>query len=1084
MIGHQTEDKKKRNLGIRLFRPIIAVIGLIIWFVLILLNPLAWSQVVVVALTALFFALLLIFPIDFFGIEITLAQVTFLGIGLVFGVEVAAWAAIVGGVVGSVLRVDLNNLPGKSLPKIGIDTLYELGLVFVPFAVTTALLDWQQHMYLDVTSMAQFAGLYVICHSAIILMGIAVVNLPDFPKIRQVLPFLILIELLALPFIIISILVAPDLGLNSLVILGGMPTILTILLSDTQDAHQNLERRLQDLFLLYEFSSVVRHATNLKDLLNALHTQTTDLMGVGNFYVALYKPIAKTIWYPIAIKAGVSQEWVERPITNRLTDQVIEKGAPILLAGDIEAGLKKIGAPPSDGDLQAWLGVPLQTPEGLLGCLAVFSETPGKTFTEDDQILLSALSGQVSAALENILRLEEAGETLSRQAEQLNILDQIGRQLSATLEAKELFSQILEFALDFTHSPIGSISLREQRSDQFSTKAQVGEFHNQEEIDNLLQWVIQEGKPRIVKIPDFPGSQLCVPILHQNLVIGAITLQSDRPDEYSGNEMEFISQLSQQAALAIRNASLYEEAHFRLREQAILYLVSSRLVSAQNLEDVLTSVAESLSASLNSALTGIYLWSDDRSALNLVATMKRDEDQEISLPLDIPEAYLGAIHASDRELLLRSGESLLAQHLLAANAEQQVLLLPLRVSGELLGIVASSSHRDEAFSADDMQMSATIAAQGAGAIQNALLFTLITEGRDRLRAILDTVKDGVVMVDASGRVIISNVPIANLAGFTVQELIGKSLNSISPGFLQVLGLTSQQADLFTSRPTFAAQELSAPYQFKYSDRFYERYSAPVWSKESQILGWVLVIRDTTDENLLNQTREMLTETLVHDLRSPMGAIKTTLDILEENMAAQQQDPVSSQALDIAYRAADRVLGLVNSIMDISHLESNQLELELRVFDLFGLAKEIVADMLPQAREDRVMVSANLPEGQLMVKADQEIIRRILVNLLDNAVKFTPEGGLVQVSSQPLGDGKVQVSVTDTGPGIPEKYRQEVFSRFVQVPGVSGRRRGAGLGLAFCHVAIKAHGEQIWIEDGSGGKGTSMIFTLPIAQSQQ
>ncbi|HKJ27773.1 MAG TPA: ATP-binding protein, partial [Anaerolineales bacterium] len=810
--------------------------------------------------------------------------------------------------------------------------------------------------------------------------------------------------------------------------------------------------------------------------------QTTDVLGVGNFYIALYNPAQKTIWYPIAVKNGIQQHWVERPVTNRLTDQVIEKQTAIMLVDDIDASLKQIGAPPTDGDLQAWLGVPLTTPEGLQGCLAVFSVTEGVSFTADDQILLAALSGQVSAALENILRLAQTGETLTRQAEQLNILDQIGRQLSATLQADELFHKILQFALDFTHSPTGRISVRETWSDEFSAKAQVGTFGDSHAVQDLIRRVTQSASAEAAPTLDGSGSLLCVPILYQNEVIGAVALQSDQPDAYAGNEMEFVSQLAQQAALAMRNASLYEEVHHRLREQSILYMVSARLVADQGLDDVLVSVAQSISASLNSSLTGVYLWSEQERKLTLESTMVRDEAQDLPLPDEFQGAHLDRILNSGQSIPYAASQDQWVEFTKQPpDGEHQLALFPLQVSGNFLGLAASFVEGAKAITAEDFQLPTAIAAQSASAIQNALLFNRISEAHDRLQAVLNAVDDGVVMVDASGQVIVSNNPIMEMTGLPADEMVGKPLDSISEGFLQALGLNGQQAALLTTRPFITPQELSGPYRYQFKDSFYERYSAPVWGDHAQILGWVLVARDITAERLISQTREMLTETLVHDLRSPMGAIKTTLDLLAETLQPQQPDSVTAQALDIANRSANRVLDLVNSLMNISQLESDQVELAMSEIDATALVTEVVEELRPLANEDHVLISSVAPKSGVRVRADRELIQRVLMNLLDNAIKFTPEGGLVKVFVSKVGK-KAQITVTDTGPGIPPKYRQEVFSRFVQVPGVRGRRRGAGLGLAFCQVAMNAHGERIWIEDGLPGEGVRISFTLPVVEA--
>ena len=1023
-----------------------------------------WQHAAIILLSAFFIGFLLTFPIDIFNLSFSLTPTLFMGIGLAFTPQVAVWAAFLGAAGSVSVNILLGHGPKGVRAKL-LAGLYEFGLMMVPFGISNLILPWQADTFTQPVKLIGVAGIYIASHTLLVVLGILLISRYR-PAASQVGVPLIMVELLPLPFLWVTATAGPYLGITTLTILGGVPVILSVFLHDAAGSRAQLERRIQDLSLLNRVGEMVRHTTDLDSLLHTLHTSTTDLLGVGNFYVALYDASQQSIWYPIAIKQGKQQNWAARPATHRLTDQVIEGKQAIMITGDVDDALKKIGAPLGDGGLSAWLGVPLQTPNGLSGCLAVFSDSPDRTFTEDDQILLTALSGQVSAAVENALRIEHTGEMLSRQAEQLNILQQIGRQLAATLNEQEVFQQLLQYAVEFTHSPAGRISSYNPFSERYEAKAQTGTFQQPQVLEVLTQKAAHSRQPEMDTDPQAGWTQMSVPIIYQDEIIGAIHLESDLPDDFSANTVRFISQLAQQAALAMKNATLYEEAQQRLREQTILYTISTRLVSEQDLDAVLSTAVQSIGAALNSPLTGIYLWESDNGIYKLTSTMQRGAPQGMILPANLTQEDI------DTQNIARLAN-------IPPDEDFQVSTLALKATGERIGQVVYLLPAGKQLRDSDRQMIEAIAAQSTNAIQNAQLFRQVSVGRDRLQAVLNAVSDGILMVTAVGRVLFVNAPFEQITGVTAAQLTGKVLESLPEAWLAEMGFTPESARQFIQQRFTLGETSEGPLSYQRDEYFYERYTAPVLNQTQQVIGWLLLLRDVTDAQQLKQTRDMLTETLVHDLRSPLGTIKTALELLENGLTEDITPDDSRQTVEIANRAASRVLGLINSLMEISHLESRQVELKLQSFQIGTLIVESIKEIQPQANDDRIILHSDVADNLPAVLADPAIVQRVLTNLIDNGLKFSPAQSTVTIQAQEIENGKVQIQVCDHGPGIPAQFREEVFGRFVQVPGVSGRRRGAGLGLAFCRVAIAAHNEQIWIEDGENGTGTTVRFTLPL-----
>jgi signal transduction histidine kinase len=242
---------------------------------------------------------------------------------------------------------------------------------------------------------------------------------------------------------------------------------------------------------------------------------------------------------------------------------------------------------------------------------------------------------------------------------------------------------------------------------------------------------------------------------------------------------------------------------------------------------------------------------------------------------------------------------------------------------------------------------------------------------------------------------------------------------------------------------------------------------------------------TTEKEQLEELlrlREELADMIVHDLRNPLNVISNGLQLLEEAAIEEADREYADVVIDTVRRTSQRVERLVDTLLDIARLEEGSLELDRQALDLAPLVAEIIAEERHLAEAKGVTLEADLPAGLPEVWADRDVLLRVLINLLDNALKFT-RAGRVWVEAHPAEAGAVRVDVVDTGPGIPEGERERIFEKFTQVRGQVQTRRGSGLGLAFCRMAVEAHGGRIWVEDGPRGKGSCFAFTIPRAAGE-
>ena len=228
---------------------------------------------------------------------------------------------------------------------------------------------------------------------------------------------------------------------------------------------------------------------------------------------------------------------------------------------------------------------------------------------------------------------------------------------------------------------------------------------------------------------------------------------------------------------------------------------------------------------------------------------------------------------------------------------------------------------------------------------------------------------------------------------------------------------------------------------------------------------------------LEKKRDSLVSMIIHDLRTPLTIIAGYNALITED----RKNILSSESagyISENMKAVREMIQLVSDVLDTSKLEEGQMTLNLSNCDLGGLLQEGVSGMESLLKGSKLRFTP--PADPVFVRADRELVFRVIQNLLGNALKYTPEGsGLIRLTLQPAG-GRVRVSVSDNGPGIAPEHRQKIFEKFGQV-GIrtDHKRYSTGLGLTFCKLAVEAHGGSIGV-DGKAGAGSSFWFELPVS----
>jgi signal transduction histidine kinase len=410
--------------------------------------------------------------------------------------------------------------------------------------------------------------------------------------------------------------------------------------------------------------------------------------------------------------------------------------------------------------------------------------------------------------------------------------------------------------------------------------------------------------------------------------------------------------------------------------------------------------------------------------------------------------------------------------------------------------VVESRNPARCFTAADREALEAIAAHTGADIENAQryahtgqalaeLYQEAREHRDRLQAVLDSTHEGMLMIDRGGCVVLANPRVEALTGLagdvwqrgTLTELVSSETLQVPARLGYTPGVLCDLLGMLQGEQTPDAVPAE---RYVFDERHLERSTVPIYDQDGVWIGLLVVLSDVTEAERLEQARHALSSMIVHDLRSPLSAVLGSFNLIE-SLAPEAGDlaGVLASTTEYSIRAIRRLLNMIESLLDIGRMGSSRLELEREPSDLGGLARAVFDDLRPLADELEIALVLDMPDGAPPLDVDPDRVRRVLLNLVDNALKFTQAEQTVRVVVHPPHDGMVRVDVIDAGPGIPDAHKAHLFDPYMQSE-LRGRRRGSGLGLTFCRMAVEAHGGRIWIEDVAAG-GSVFAFTLPVAK---
>ena len=571
-------------------------------------------------------------------------------------------------------------------------------------------------------------------------------------------------------------------------------------------------------------------------------------------------------------------------------------------------------------------------------------------------------------------------------------------------------------------------------------------------------------------------SAICVPLMAHDKLVGVLTLVHPSPGAYNNDHFELMQAIADQAGIAILNARLFSESQRQMRVMTALAEGAARLNKFVRIDDLFENILAQVKQTLQVEAAALALVDGDEL---LFRAATETGHSLVGKRVKLREGIAGMVARQGRGVIIPSYASD-TQPLLGESERISDLRIrgfacvPIHVQDKVIGVLEAFNPLAKSFDPDALLVLTGLGALAGTTIQNAQLFESLDLAQKRYRDLFEDSIDPIIITDLSGFILEVNKQVTVFSGHVPEALHNLRIDQIHDLNTEKTGPQLENisdATLTYESTLHTSDSKTHPVQV---------YVRKVLFDNTESIQWIL--RDITERKELDSLREDMSAMIYHDLRSPLANILSSVEMLDTIIEGPERE-TAKPILRIAQHSINRIERMVSSLLDINRMEQNQAIGERQPADASALISYAMDAVRPtfEGREQIVHPYASPDLPQVLVDAD--MVRRVLINLLENAAKYTPMGGEIEIGAQigpEIKEGFLRFVVQDNGPGIPESERERIFDKFIRLKNKTGMR-GMGVGLAFCRLAVQGHGGSIWVESAAPTSGSKFIFTLPIAK---
>jgi PAS domain S-box-containing protein len=907
------------------------------------------------------------------------------------------------------------------------------------------------------------------------------------------------------------------------------------------------ERRIEELATFNEIGQALSATVSYEELPELIYRQTSRLLDSTNFYMALIDERRREVFFPLYIERGQRLE-VEplRESDSSLTAYVVRTRETLLLQGaDLPAQLARIGAEPQGEISRSWLGVPMINADRVVGVIGIQDFERDTAYSADDVRLLSTIASWAGTAIANA-RLIQAELNRRRLADTLR---DVAQSFTSTLALDEIQTLILNQLARVVPYHTAAVLLRDENvlrvtaawgygSETVGRETVIDEnplFRDMaasrqpvsiNDVQTMLPNLGVPGNVLLNGAEHLLGCWIGAPLLVDDELVGVLVVGSVTPDAYGAEETQIAFALASQASQAIQNARYVEQLadiasdlegrvvqrtadleEEKARLEAV-HAITLELTSTLDRQEILSKALDRVCSSLGASRGSVMLKDSENGELMCRAVrFDSGEVRIVHLPITFGEggglaqwvlmhqepARIGDVRR-DKRWVMEPGR---------AEEVRSVVAVPLIANNEPLGVLSISSPKLNFFNEPQVRLLSTIANQIAIAVNNAQLYTIITdyasalgeqvererESSSKTRAILQSVTEGVIVLDEDEQVVLFNPAAEQVLGIPALAVRDKSLASLADqgdtinerkrAGLIYAGLRAGLDGVKQRRGIY-----SVPLELPEPSQTIAVNLARVVGNDGRTYGNVAVLRDITREIESERTKREFVSKVSHELRTPLTPIKGYVDLLISGVLGQLNEAQSS-SLGVVKTNANRLADLINDILDISKIEAQgMIDLNVTRVQLGAVIADVVQSLRLESERKHMQVIVAVPEDLPEVAGDKKRLTQVFFNLYSNAVKYTFDGGTITVRAFRNPAGLLQVEVEDTGVGMSPEQQEKLFLPFYRADNpLRDEVGGTGLGLSIAKSLVEQHGGEMWVTSEQG-VGSIFHFVLPVDQVQQ